>query len=606
MSDYVLILSLGPVQGFIAAARRSRDLWCGSWLLSEISKAAAHALDQAGARLIFPAPGAAADLRPGSDFSVGNKVQVVVSGDEAQVRALADTAAKAARARFVALAAEARERLGVGGLREDVWQAQVHDYVESFAAWAPITEAGYGDAVNHAAQALAARKATRDFGPSARCATEAPFYGLPKSSLDGARETVLPEDAGKGGAKRGLPVRARMKLGISGNEQLDCAGVIKRLAGKVEQFTPLSRIAAHRWIADLPAADRERLAAAYEPLVRESLATRVKGNPRFADFEYDAQYLYRARLEAALGEARDDLELTGWLEALQKLLKPLWRTYGEPCPYFVILLADGDKMGALLNEVSKEKDHLEITRALSDFAGRVPARVQEFEGHAVYAGGDDVFAFLPLDQAYACADALQQDFAARLQEVATQLGATSRPTLSVGLGIGHMLEPLGELRALASRAEKHAKGDSLPAEQRRDALAIILRTRGNSETLVRMRWSDAAALEDFAAWHRAYAPAARSLPSRLAYDTRAVHLRTAFATRAPTAEPGIPLAEFKLLLKRARTEDGKEISQALAHQLQNTVERRTGSDSLALLASELIVARWLAARTARDLGERDD
>ena len=72
MSHFVLILSLGPVQGFIAAARRSRDLWSGSWLLSEISKAAAKALRDGGADLIFPAPDS--DLAPGSEFSVGNKV----------------------------------------------------------------------------------------------------------------------------------------------------------------------------------------------------------------------------------------------------------------------------------------------------------------------------------------------------------------------------------------------------------------------------------------------------------------------------------------------------------------------------------------------------
>jgi CRISPR-associated protein Cmr2 len=30
MPDYLLTLSLGPVQSLIGAARRTRDLWCGS------------------------------------------------------------------------------------------------------------------------------------------------------------------------------------------------------------------------------------------------------------------------------------------------------------------------------------------------------------------------------------------------------------------------------------------------------------------------------------------------------------------------------------------------------------------------------------------------
>ena len=99
MSDHLLLLALGPVQSFISAARRSRDLWSGSWLLSEISKAAAKALQDGGALLIFPAPGS--DLSPGSEFSVGNKVQAVLEKeDEAAVRALMETAKQAARNRF--------------------------------------------------------------------------------------------------------------------------------------------------------------------------------------------------------------------------------------------------------------------------------------------------------------------------------------------------------------------------------------------------------------------------------------------------------------------------------------------------------------------------
>ncbi|MER2554425.1 MAG: type III-B CRISPR-associated protein Cas10/Cmr2 [Thauera sp.] len=603
MTDYVLILSLGPVQGFIAAARRSRDLWSGSWLLSEISKAAALTLQSGGARLIFPAPGS--DLAPGSDFSVGNKVQAVVSADgDDVVRDIARAAAHAARMRFIELALAARSRLPSGtALREDVWQSQLDDYVESFAAWAMVGKAGYGEAVRLATDALAARKATRDFAPSARSGGEAPFFGLPKSSLDGARETVLPE--GK------LAVRTRLRLGLSRSEQLDCAGIIKRLAGEVEQFTPLTRIAAHSWVEGLSREAIGRLNSAYEPLVQAGVATRVRGNTRFALLPFDGQFLYPSRLDVALVEAQGDAELSALLQVLRNELKPLWRQHGEPCPYFVILLADGDRMGALLNEVSSLEHHVRITEALSVFAGEVARRVREFDGHAVYAGGDDVFAFLPLHTALACADALQQDFAQALQAVADELGARNYPTLSVGLGIGHMLEPLGDLRALASRAEKHAKGDLLAHKQRRNALAIILRTRANSETRVRLRWDDSDAQNDFSTWLTCYVPPGQreqgdttpktfALPSRIAYDTRAVHQRTAFALHGDAPEPGIAMAEFARLLMRARTEQGGTLDSDLKERLQSCAERH----GLELLADQLLVARWLSARNARDLGER--
>ena len=82
MNEYVLIVSIGPVQGFIAAARRSRDLWSGSWLLSEMAKACAKSLYEQKAELIFPAPtNPQQALQANSDLSVGNKIQVVLTAN---------------------------------------------------------------------------------------------------------------------------------------------------------------------------------------------------------------------------------------------------------------------------------------------------------------------------------------------------------------------------------------------------------------------------------------------------------------------------------------------------------------------------------------------
>ena len=41
MSEYLLAIHIGPVQEFIAAARRTSDLWAGSQLLLEVVGAAA-------------------------------------------------------------------------------------------------------------------------------------------------------------------------------------------------------------------------------------------------------------------------------------------------------------------------------------------------------------------------------------------------------------------------------------------------------------------------------------------------------------------------------------------------------------------------------------
>src|SRR2546429_9768734 len=52
MTQYMLLFSLGPVQSFIVLARKTRDLWLGSFLLSALMEASMESIDPT--KLIFP------------------------------------------------------------------------------------------------------------------------------------------------------------------------------------------------------------------------------------------------------------------------------------------------------------------------------------------------------------------------------------------------------------------------------------------------------------------------------------------------------------------------------------------------------------------------
>lgn len=592
MARYLITLSLGPVQSLIGAARRTRDLWSGSWLLSEVSRAAARVLHQAQPGcLIFPAPDHPdRDLapldRPGDSANIANILRAEVEGDADSVRALCATAQAAANARLGELGEEVR--LGLRGLRDPQWQAQIGDILESFAAWVLIQDGDYAAASNRLGATLAARKATRDCGPALGSGA-----GLPKSSLDGAFETVLPERPGTGLVRQ---------LALQGGEQLDALGVIKRRGGEVSQFTPYSRLAADTWITQLTAENRQRLADAYEPLEHLGWATRVSGNRGiYGDLPYDAQLLYDFRLATARGEARQD-EDDAALSALQFLERELRAVTkiagGGPVPYAVILQADGDRMGELLSRARSARESRDISQALQGFANAVPGIVREHRGHAIYAGGDDVLALLPLVGAVAAAKALAAAFHERLGAVADHLGLATEqaPTLSVGLGIGHVVEPLGSLRERALRAEKLAKGDGLADGERRNALGILLGIRSGGEIVWRARWDTPAALAELQAFTAAYARA--ELPSRVAYELRDIHRRLAWLgnERSLTAA-GMRRAEVARMLERARTRGDTP----LAPEQRANLLRRAGETPLDRLADTLIIARWLAARTQSEV-----
>ena len=614
MTQYVLTLSIGPVQEFIASARRSRDLWSGSWLLSEMAKAAAKSLFEAGAQMVFPFVGEATKdrLEPcdrmDDNFSVGNKIQVQVdAADDADVRDLVEQAKAAAQSRFETIARQALRELQAPQdlnvtLRNEIWQMQLNDYLEIQAAWARITEKGYSDASQRAASGLAARKATRDFTSTGASNAWDERFMLPKSSLDGARETVLLE---KANGDADLSDVVRRKLGLSRSEQLDCAGIVKRLGGNSEQFTPVTRVAADAWLQGLPENELSKLCDAYEPLIALNLATRVKGNQDiYADFPFDAQLLYRNRLDAALSDNKNNADASEKLSNLKNALKPIWHKYGEPCSYWAMLLADGDRMGELLDRAKTIGEHQAITEALSTFAESVPAKMRDFRAQCVYAGGDDVLGFVALDKAVDCADALRQAFSACLKKVSDVLKAEKTPTLSVGLAICHISTPLGNVRRLAKHAEKVAKGDNYSADQQRNGLGITLSVRSGSDSDWRVQWSDEAGLAAFEKWKKWYRE--KKISSRIAYDSRDIFMRIDFSPSndlSSELHQNIRQAEFARMLDKARDMEGGKLDDEVQEALKRRLNARPDADALNVLATELIIARWLAAKTQNDLGQ---
>src|ERR1035438_3366901 len=75
---YLFTASVGPVRSFIMAARKTRDLYAGSMLLSEAAKAAARQL--VAHELIFPAASEAELNSP--EFTAVNRVLAVVDTED--------------------------------------------------------------------------------------------------------------------------------------------------------------------------------------------------------------------------------------------------------------------------------------------------------------------------------------------------------------------------------------------------------------------------------------------------------------------------------------------------------------------------------------------
>ena len=603
---WLLIVSIGPIQDFINSGRRCQDLWYGSELLSGVALAGARWLTgQDATSMVFPAGVLAedADQRGG----VANRLVALVAGDKARAQAVGEGAAEAVRAELERLRTEAWKNLGAGGQKhvaEAVFVAQVGDLLE--VPWAAVPQRGddYPGAWRDAEALLNARKATRTW---TQPPWEAPVYRsrvVPKGAFDGGRESVLDERLFERASSVSSDqlyrwYRIHRTERLSGVDLMRRRGLIEDEAG---DFFSTSHVAAQPFMRGVEVKAGEAFARYQAVLVKEAVfgpeirsrALEVNGWGEQGCFQgADGSIFYEGRLSSLAEDcgvapesaARAVREAS---KAQQEFLK---RVEAKPGPYYCVLLADGDRMGAAIKAAQGVEAHQRISEALLAFVGEARGLVDQHHGKMVFSGGDDVLAFVALDQAVPCADALRRAFAERMRGFSTPHGA---PTLSVGLGISHHLRPMGEALEAARAAERLAKGS-------RNALAVVLEKRGGVPVSVVGSWQ----AERGRPLHRRLGAFVGFLmkdllPDGALYELEALG-RLYLASDAQEQErnrarlASLLASETMRILRRKAPRGAEE--RAVSEPIFAALEE-AGLDDPVRVASELLVAKELAAAVA--------
>jgi CRISPR-associated protein Cmr2 len=495
-TKYLFLASIGPVQSFIASARRSRDLYFGSWLLSELAKAAAKEIaDSCGLNnLIFPAPARKEALFPDSPLNVANKIVALI---DQQPNEIGEKVRYAIFGRLRGIRDNAYK--GIDDFDKDTAIKQVDDLVEYF--WVAVKYDGnYATARSKAEALMAARKNTRNF--------EQVKWGShrPKSSIDGQLESVIPEDKYPDRKDKDIDRKRKVQIlyriyGASGAEFLSGIDLLKR-NGKTypETFFPST---SH--MATVPFLDRLTLLSGWEEekaqtqwnkyiyqakKLSEGKMDRVSGiqikHPILGDVE--GSLLFEERLVDLL-DFVDEVN-TSQFRVTRDALRLFYRdvdnyfhSHARPDPYYAILQADGDGMGKIIDTLAQvgPDQHRHLSKALDSFTKQVRNIIKSHKGATIYSGGDEVLAFLPLHTAFECASELAENFANQLKSFINYDGHS--PTLSVGLAIVHHLHPLWDALNIARAAEKKAK--DVPGK---DALAITVRKRSGGEYTLADKW----------------------------------------------------------------------------------------------------------------------
>lgn len=521
--------AIGPVQGFVAQARRTRDFWAGSFLLSWLSGVAMReVMMQHGGNakvICFPRPDPAfigAIAGSGGDApqqgTIPNRFMAEVDEgfDPARVP-------RAVLAAWTALADLIWERDDLAAIAEPgtetIWQRQVKGFWEMTWAFADTTAE---------TDALDRRKNLRSHLPPAepgiKCMLMDGWQELSGASRPGdpALErfwSALRETRGKG-------MESDMRTG----EHLCALAYIKRRF--VRCFKDLSTNAGdtswtvHGWPVPASLPSVSYMAAAH--WLEAAIDRAGEAQPtkyRLWEFHDAARDLLKGRypeaetsircIERALWEhgfrgawkwtaldgdvffehallnyrefpdptdtSRLDERARKTLRALAKLRESA--RLAPPSPFYALLLMDGDNLGEHMSNAARQEA---ITGALAKFTSEVKGLVATHNGYLIFAGGDDVLALLPLEDALPAAAALHHLYADCFQD--TQVPST----LSGAIEYAHVKMPLTRVIR-----DAHDLLDNVAKDGRgRDAIACRVWKPGGKALEWAMPWDKALAEND--------------------------------------------------------------------------------------------------------------
>ncbi len=495
MNERVLQFTLGPVQGFVGQARRTRDYWAGSFLLSYLAGHAMSAVLAGGGRIEVPSVGDGKELitdallsaiwkrNQGEPVGTGpyiatlpNRFQAVISDEFSPAQCV--TALENGWKQICDLVwrkfVEPVVHLGKG--TEEIWDRQTGGFWD--INWV------IGDDLS----LLDRRKNWRSYVPTVEEGD--------KCSVMGSLQELSGHLRGPEQKRFWAALRERVPgYDLREDERLCAISLVKRLFPYIaesaigwpvpQNYPSTPYVAAVHWLDKVIRTVPEQAkkygiqaqkvlgeGLSEDPEVFSCLREALKDRPEARAF---ARLNGRCFFESALeNPVAWETGKTEGRRGLVNLLKDLNGSCGTASPFYSLLVMDGDEMGALLREYKPKL----VSKALGEFASRVPGIVSEHNGVTVYAGGDDVLALLPLEDALAAAVALHKQYASSFESVGIP---ANRGTLSGAIVYAHYVIPLKTVIQEGHRLLDQVAKDTTG----RDSLAVsVLNTGG-----VALTWS---------------------------------------------------------------------------------------------------------------------
>ncbi len=483
---HMLMFTIGPVQSFIEAARKTEDLWMGSYILSYLVATAMEKVQSDNVEIIYPAIGTESPFKfwrknfatpsfPNLFLAIGDGISqenLVKRAKEAEKKVKSEFESMAESMLNETFKAPTPWR---GTYVENIFNRQIPDFFDIY--WVITeeeTEEEYGKWYARTAGSLAAIKNCRAFEQTSE-------FGR-KCSLDGTRE-ILHLNKGESiqnamqwwenFAER-LPQFCRPK------EALCAVSLTKRMgrhylrtqsAFKDEfqrefssgdlSFPSTSEVATAAFKEQLRC--KPCVLANYAEFVKEVRRLKDANNkwadiptvqplPKIKDWlspNIDGEWLYEETWTDSyldryynINAKKEEKQIQICKQLREKFVRSL---DGEPGKYYAAIALDGDDMGEKIRKAESREQHKYLSNQLIEYTETARQIVEEEHlGKLTYAGGDDLLALANLEDLLPILKKLQKKF-------------PKFTDASAGVCIAHNKMPLGDVLKHARRMEKEAK-----------------------------------------------------------------------------------------------------------------------------------------------------
>lgn len=494
-----LNITIGPVQGYVAQARRTRDLWSGSFLLSYLSGCAIYGATKAGGKIKEP------NIEGDHLFSLITLIKER-GKDEVNIDPTGLIGSLPNR-----ITIECEEPVAVVESAKDEFYRSWHEI--SDLVWDEFVknsqEYGYNSKDIWDRQVASFWEFSWTIGDISTIEKRKNWRSQDRPDEGGDHCTIMSDYQEISGYIRfGYKKKQNefwnqirkgvRELDLKKDERLCAISFVKRFFPRIsykvigvdlssDHWPSTVYMAAVPWLKNLENNHDE-----YFDIVKNAKRNAIRYDiPKLVDLEgrgklafLDGNFFYTNMIESSKSTPIDkDEQRSGIVESLKRIYNI---EGGKPAPYYVLLKMDGDSLGKMKsNNIDKIED---ISNALSNFSKNVPEIIRNHNGVTIYAGGDDVLAMLPMNTALECASELKKKYVDSFSGVELE----GKVSISAGLVYSHYHQPLQSIMEMSN----FLLDDIAKEKNGRDSIAISV-IKGSGEYIRCVhKWGKEASIVD--------------------------------------------------------------------------------------------------------------